>query len=104
MHGIRTETATTGTVPSMTNDPPPDSDISDASQWDHESTAVDKDRSFALLVALWALGLPLFLGILLFAGLLTIESDHNGLWVVIGGLVLLVATTIVILWRNRSSK
>lgn len=88
----------------MTNDPQPDtSDLSEPSQWarDVETGSPDRDRSFALLVALWALGLPFFVLVLIFVGLLTIESDHNGFWVLTGGLVLLVATTVVILWRAR---
>jgi hypothetical protein len=89
----------------MTSDPPHDSsDLSDASQWvsSDQTDGRDPERSFALVVLLWALGLPLFIGILLFVGLLTVESDNNGFWVLIAGVIVLIAASAIILLRNRT--
>ena len=88
----------------MTDEPLPDSsELDEPSQW-RQSSGVDPERSFAFVVALWALGLPLFIGILLFVGMLTVESDNNGLWVLVGGVLLLVVVSAVILWRSRARK
>jgi len=88
----------------MTNDPAPDSsELDEASQW-VQVDSPDPDRSFAFVVALWALGLPFFIGILLFVGMLTVESDNNGLWVLVAGVLLLVVVSAVILWRSRARK
>ena len=81
----------------------PTSDISEPSQWVHDAppSGADQDRTFALLVVLWALGLPLFLAVLIFVGLLTVDSDHNGFWVLAAGVLILLIVTIVTLWKQR---
>ena len=94
-------------MPTESNDHTPEvSELAEESQWTHDAQpgGVDRDRRFALVVALWALGLPLFVGVLIFVGLLSIDSDHNGEWVFVGGFLALLVFTVVTLGKDRASR
>ena len=94
-------------MPTESNDHTPEvSELAEESQWTHDAqpSGVDQDRTFALLVAMWALGLPLLIGVLIFVGLLTVESDNNGFWVLAAAVLVLVVVTAVTLWNQRGSR
>lgn len=88
---------------------PETGELFERTQWTHESEpgAVDRDRSFAFVVALWVIGFPLFVLTLVFLNIVHVESGADvgtgGLVALVVGFVVLVAITLVLAWRRRKS-